>query len=148
MRVEDGEIRFENRDDESTFRFEGLGADDGLWRLEERVDEQVVRVGVGDDWRTAIAHYEAAVEADGMCVQGPAQTRNRTMSPPRYRTLDGDELELPLAMDHWVVVPRGLARFDPELAWALDYEDAPSPRRRRAPRPLRRRSARPGRAME
>jgi hypothetical protein len=32
-------------------------------------------------------------------------------------------------MDRWVLVPRGLARFDPELAWALDYEGAPlSPR--------------------
>ena len=49
------------------------------------------------------------------------------MNPPRYRTLDGDELELPLAMDQWVLVPRGLARFDPELAWTLDYEDAPEP---------------------
>lgn len=49
------------------------------------------------------------------------------MSPPRYRTLDGDEVELPLAMNRWVVVPRGLARFDPELAWALDYDDAPEP---------------------
>ena len=49
------------------------------------------------------------------------------MNPPRYRTLDGDELELPLAMDHWVLVPRVLARFDPELAWTLDYEDAPQP---------------------
>jgi hypothetical protein len=49
------------------------------------------------------------------------------MSRPRYRTLDGEELELPLAMDRWVLVPRGLARFDPELAWALDYEDAPQP---------------------
>src|SRR4051795_4279673 len=49
------------------------------------------------------------------------------MSPPRYRTLDGDEVELPLAMDQWVFVPRALARFDPELAWALDYEDAPVP---------------------
>src|SRR5918911_5616062 len=49
------------------------------------------------------------------------------MSPPRYRTLDGDELELPLAMGCWVIVPRALARFDPELAWALDYEDAPGP---------------------
>jgi hypothetical protein len=49
------------------------------------------------------------------------------MSPPRYRTLDGDEVELPLAMGHWVLVPRELARFDPELAWALDYEDAPEP---------------------
>lgn len=47
------------------------------------------------------------------------------MSPPRYRTLDGEEVELPLAMDRWVLVPRGLARFDPELAWTLDYEDAP-----------------------
>src|SRR4051794_22134232 len=49
------------------------------------------------------------------------------MSPPRYRTLDGDEVELPLAMNQWVVVPRALARFDPELAWALDYDDAPEP---------------------
>src|SRR3954454_5090466 len=49
------------------------------------------------------------------------------MSPPRYRTLDGDEVELPLAMDEWVLVPRALARFDPELAWALDYDDAPEP---------------------
>ena len=49
------------------------------------------------------------------------------MSPPRYRTLDGDELELPLAMGGWVVVPRALARFDPELAWTLDYDDAPEP---------------------
>jgi hypothetical protein len=46
---------------------------------------------------------------------------------PRYRTLDGDEVELPLAMDQWVLVPRTLARFDPELAWTLDYEDAPEP---------------------
>src|SRR3954463_5018647 len=49
------------------------------------------------------------------------------MSSPRYRTLDGDELELPLAMGYWVIVPRTLARFDPELAWTLDYEDAPEP---------------------
>jgi hypothetical protein len=49
------------------------------------------------------------------------------MEPPRYRTLDGDELELPLAMNRWVLVPRTLARFDPELAWTLDYEDAPAP---------------------
>src|SRR3954466_13471417 len=49
------------------------------------------------------------------------------MSPPRYRTLDGEEVELPLAMDRWVLVPRGLARFDAELAWTLDYEDAPEP---------------------
>ena len=49
------------------------------------------------------------------------------MSLPRYRTLDGDEVELPLAMDRWVLVPRALARFDPELAWTLDYEDAPEP---------------------
>src|SRR3982751_5040498 len=49
------------------------------------------------------------------------------MSPPRYRTLDGDELELPLVMDHWVLVPRALAHFDPELAWTLDYDDAPEP---------------------
>src|SRR3954467_12727477 len=49
------------------------------------------------------------------------------MIPPRYRTLDGDEVELPLVMDSWVLVPRALARFDPELAWTLDYEDAPEP---------------------
>ena len=52
------------------------------------------------------------------------------MIPPRYRTLDGDEVELPLAMDRWVLVPRTLARFDPELAWTLDYDDAPAARRR------------------
>lgn len=49
------------------------------------------------------------------------------MNLPRYRTLDGDEVDLPLAMDRWVLVPRTLARFDPELAWTLDYEDAPEP---------------------
>jgi hypothetical protein len=49
------------------------------------------------------------------------------MSPPRYRTLDGEEVELPLAMERWVLVPRGLARFDPEMAWTLDYDDAPEP---------------------
>src|SRR5512133_2170592 len=49
------------------------------------------------------------------------------MEPPRYRTLDGDEVELPVAMDRWVLVPRTLARFDPELVWTLDYEDAPEP---------------------
>src|SRR3954464_3932179 len=49
------------------------------------------------------------------------------MIPPRYRTLDGDEVELPLAMGSWVLVPRALARFDPELAWTLDYDDAPDP---------------------
>src|SRR3954466_956759 len=49
------------------------------------------------------------------------------MNRPRYRTLDGDEVELPLAMGSWVLVPRALARFDPELAWTLDYEDAPEP---------------------
>ena len=49
------------------------------------------------------------------------------MLPPRYRTLDGDEIELPVAMGRWVLVPRRLARFDPELAWTLDYEDAPEP---------------------
>ena len=49
------------------------------------------------------------------------------MTAPRYRTLDGDEIELPLAMNRWVLVPRELARFDPELAWTLDYDDAPEP---------------------
>ena len=59
-----------------------------------------------------------------------ANVRGRETSdrePPRYRTLDGDEVELPLAMDRWVLVPRALARFDPELAWTLDYDDAPEP---------------------
>lgn len=49
------------------------------------------------------------------------------MSLPRYRTLEGDEVALPLAMNRWVLVPRELARFDPELAWSLDYDDAPAP---------------------
>lgn len=49
------------------------------------------------------------------------------MSPPRYRTVDGEEVDLPLTMGWWVIVPRALARFDPELAWTLDYEDAPEP---------------------
>ena len=49
------------------------------------------------------------------------------MSPPRYRALDGDEGELPLGMSRWVVVPRALARFDPELTLALHYDDAPEP---------------------
>jgi hypothetical protein len=30
-------------------------------------------------------------------------------------------------MGCWVLVPRALARFDPELACTLDYEDAPEP---------------------
>jgi len=49
------------------------------------------------------------------------------MIPPRYRTLDGDEVWLPVLLDTWVVVPRALARFDPELAWALHYDDAVEP---------------------
>jgi len=49
------------------------------------------------------------------------------MTPPRYRTVDGDEVALPLAMDSWVFVPLELARFDRELAWTLDYGDAPEP---------------------
>ncbi len=49
------------------------------------------------------------------------------MTPPRYRTLDGEEVDLPLLMGSWVLVPRALARFDPELAWALDYDDGPEP---------------------
>ena len=71
------------------------------------------------------------------------------MNGPRYRTLDGDEIELPLAMDRWVLVPRTLARFDPELAWTLDYDDAPEPERRRpAARLHRRRAPGAGRALE
>src|SRR3954464_5936066 len=30
-------------------------------------------------------------------------------------------------MNRWVLGPRALARFDPELAWTLDYDDAPTP---------------------
>src|SRR4051812_21120953 len=30
-------------------------------------------------------------------------------------------------MNRWVLVPRALARFDPELIWTLDYDDAPEP---------------------
>ena len=71
------------------------------------------------------------------------------MEPPRYRTLDGDEVELPLAMRRWVLVPRTLARFDPELAWTLDYEDAPAPEGADlAPRLLLGRASRAGRALE
>ena len=64
MRVEDREIRFENRDDESAFRlFPMLGTAQGeLWRFEERVDEQVVRAGMADDWRTALDRYDHAVQ--------------------------------------------------------------------------------------
>src|SRR3954447_10014056 len=58
---------------------------------------------------------------------GNLAVKEDIMEPPRYRTLDGDEVELPLAMDEWVLVPRALARFDPELAWTLDYDDAPEP---------------------
>src|SRR3954447_25391424 len=58
---------------------------------------------------------------------GNLAVKEDIMEPPRYRTLDGDEVELPLAMDRWVLVPRTLARFDPELAWTLDYDDAPEP---------------------
>ena len=49
--VEDREIRFENRDDESAFRLSPMlaTAQGELWRFEERVDEQVVRVGMADD---------------------------------------------------------------------------------------------------
>lgn len=49
------------------------------------------------------------------------------MIAPRYRTLDGDEVKLPVVQEAWVVVPRALARFDPELAWTLDYDDAAEP---------------------
>jgi len=63
LRVEGSEIRFENRDDESVFRLFRTGAtrEGEFWRLEERLDEQVVRVAMGRDWRTALDRYDHAV---------------------------------------------------------------------------------------
>ena len=50
-----------NLHDESTFRLMRAGADNGLWRFDERVDEQVVRVAVAYDWRTALDRYDQTV---------------------------------------------------------------------------------------
>jgi hypothetical protein len=63
LRVEDGEVRFENRHDKSAFRLFLVHAnrEGELWRLEERVDEQVVRVGMAAGWRTALDTYDHAV---------------------------------------------------------------------------------------
>jgi hypothetical protein len=63
LRLEGSEISFENRDDEAAFRlFRTPATGEGeRWRLEERVDEQLVRVGVADDWRTALDRYDHAV---------------------------------------------------------------------------------------
>ena len=47
------------------------------------------------------------------------------MSGPAFRTLDGAELALPVRDDRWVLVPRELARAEPDLIWTLEYEDAP-----------------------
>jgi hypothetical protein len=63
LRVEEHEIRFENRDDEAAFRlFRTCAIGQGeLWRFQERVDQRVVRVGMADDWRTALDRYDHAV---------------------------------------------------------------------------------------
>lgn len=47
------------------------------------------------------------------------------MNRPGYRTLDGIELELPVSMDRWVIVPRTLVEREPDLIWVLDYDDGP-----------------------
>lgn len=46
------------------------------------------------------------------------------MRRPAFRALDGVELVLPMEGDRWVLVPRGLAWSEPDLTWALEYEDA------------------------
>jgi hypothetical protein len=48
------------------------------------------------------------------------------VSSPRYRTLDGVELDLPVYLDRWVLVPSLLARGEEDLTWTLDCEDVPS----------------------
>ena len=47
------------------------------------------------------------------------------MSRAAFRSLDGVELALPVDGDRWVFVPRALAREEPDLIWALEYEDTP-----------------------
>lgn len=48
-----------------------------------------------------------------------------TVMHPRYRTLDGLELELPVHLERFVLVPGTLARSEPDLIWALEYEEVP-----------------------
>lgn len=45
------------------------------------------------------------------------------MSRPRYRTLDGLEVELPMCGERFVVVPRTLADSEDDLIWTLEYDD-------------------------
>lgn len=45
------------------------------------------------------------------------------MSRPRYRTLDGLEVELPTCGERFVVVPRTLADSEGDLIWTLEYDD-------------------------
>ena len=45
------------------------------------------------------------------------------MSRPRYRTLDGLEVELPMCGERFVVVPRTLADSEGDLIWTLEYDD-------------------------
>lgn len=48
-----------------------------------------------------------------------------TQHRPALRTLDGIELPLPVDDGRWVLVPRELARNEPDLIWTLEYDDAP-----------------------
>jgi hypothetical protein len=74
--------------------------------------ERVLQLGVDD--RVDVARLSVAGVANWLLSLGVGPAPRR--------------VELPLAMDRWVRVPRTLARFDPELAWTLDYEDeAPEP---------------------
>ena len=124
--------------DSGTFSLSGLGG-------ATRVPDQAARAGGRHAAGLGLLHRRPATARPAslrLSSRYAATVRRRghaSMSPPRYRTLDGDELDLPLVMDPWVLVPRALARFDPELAWTLDYEDAPEPEGRRpTPRFLRR----------
>jgi hypothetical protein len=47
------------------------------------------------------------------------------MNRPAFRSLDGVELALPIDGNRWVLVPRALAHDEPDLIWALEYDDAP-----------------------
>lgn len=54
-----------------------------------------------------------------------------TQHRPAFRTLDGIDLTLPVDDGRWVLVPRELARHEPDLIWALEYEDVTlTPQRR------------------
>lgn len=53
----------------------------------------------------------------------PDRWKAPPVNPPRYRTLDGVELVLPVSMNRWVLVPRALVEHEPDLIWALDYDD-------------------------